>query len=142
MRSLSLYLLLLTVPTVAPAQTPLEGTAIQDRADLPHATGFVSRADNASHLLNAIGARARQAVVLSPKAQKKKVSGSFDLARPLDVLAKVSAELGLVWYSDGQSIYVYDADEQKNAVGRLRHTSAVVTLADLHLAMTNPDALT
>ncbi|WP_210130798.1 type III secretion system outer membrane ring subunit SctC [Stenotrophomonas rhizophila] len=129
MRSLTLYLLLLTVPSFAFAQTPLEGTAIQDRADLPHASGFVSRADSASHLLNAIGARARQAVVISPKALKKKVSGSFDLARPLDVLAKVSAELGLVWYSDGQSIYVYDADEQKNAVGRLRHTS-IATLSD------------
>lgn len=129
MRSLTLYLLLLTVPSFAFAQTPLEGTAIQDRADLPHASGFVSRADSASHLLNAIGARASQAVVISPKALKKKVSGSFDLARPLDVLAKVSAELGLVWYSDGQSIYVYDADEQKNAVGRLRHTS-IATLSD------------
>jgi type III secretion protein C len=129
MRSLTLYLLLLIVPSLAFAQTPLEGTAIQDRADLPHASGFVSRADNASHLLNALGARARQAVVISPKANKKKVSGSFDLARPFDVLAKVSAELGLVWYSDGQSIYVYDADEQKNAVGRLRHTS-IATLSD------------
>jgi len=129
MRSLTLYVLLLTVPSFAFAQTPLEGTAIQDRADLPHASGFVSRADSASHLLNAIGARARQAVVISPKALKKKVSGSFDLARPLDVLAKVSAELGLVWYSDGQSIYVYDADEQKNAVGRLQHTS-IATLSD------------
>ncbi len=129
MRSLSLFLLLLFVSAPALAQTPLEGTAISDRADLPHATGFVSRADSADHLLNAIGARARQAVVISPKAHKKKVSGSFDLARPFDVLAKVTAELGLVWYSDSTSIYVYDASEQKNAVGRLRSTS-VATLAD------------
>jgi type III secretion protein C len=127
MRFLSLFLLFL--PIAAAAQTPLEGTAIQDRADLPHATGFVSRADSADHLLNAIGVRARQAVVLSPKAQRKKVSGNFDLARPFDVLTKVASELGLVWYSDGQSIYVYDASEQKNSVGRLRSTS-VATLSD------------
>ena len=111
------------------AQTPLEGTAISDRADLPHASGFVSRSDSAEHLLNAIGAKARQAVVVSAKAQRKKVSGSFDLARPFEVLNKVSAEVGLVWYSDNQSIYVYEASEQKNAVGRLRSTS-VATLND------------
>jgi type II secretory pathway component GspD/PulD (secretin) len=128
MRFLPLFLLLLPV-AVASAQTPLEGTAIQDRADVPHAAGFVSRGDSADHLLNAIGARMRQAVVVSPKAQRKKVSGNFDLARPFDVLTKVASEVGLVWYSDGQSIYVYDASEQKNAVGRLRSTS-VATLAD------------
>jgi len=129
MRSVPLYLLLLSFTLSAAAQTPLEGTAITDRADLPHASGFVSRADSADHLLNAIGVRARQALVISPKAQKKKVTGSFDLARPFDVLAKVTAELGLVWYSDGTSIYVYDASEQKNALGRLRSTS-VATLSD------------
>ncbi len=129
MRSLSLYLLLLLATAPALAQTPLENTPITDRADLPHASGFVSRADSADHLLNAIGVRARQALVISPKAQKKKVTGSFDLERPFDVLAKITAELGLVWYSDSTSIYVYDASEQKNAVGRLRSTS-VATLAD------------
>jgi type III secretion system YscC/HrcC family outer membrane pore protein len=129
MRYLTLYLLLLPLSFLASAQTPLEGTAIVDRADLPHAAGFVSRADSVNHLLNAIGARARQAVVISPKAQKKKISGNFDLARPFDVLGKVSAEIGLVWYSDGQSIFVYDADEQKTSLGRLRSTS-VATLSD------------
>lgn len=129
MRYLPLSLLLLLSTGSIHAQTPLEGTAITDRADLPHASGFVSRADSADHLLNAIGVRARQPLVISPKAQKKKISGSFDLARPFDVLAKVTAELGLIWYSDSTSIYVYDASEQKNAVGRLRSTS-VATLAD------------
>ncbi|WP_282296403.1 type III secretion system outer membrane ring subunit SctC [Stenotrophomonas sp. PS02289] len=135
MRSLPYSLLFVTVVAlvasapVVRAQTPLEGTAISDRADLPHASGFVSRAESAEHLLNAIGAKARQAVVVSAKAQRKKVSGSFDLARPFEVLNKVSADVGLVWYSDNQSIYVYEASEQKNAVGRLRSTS-VATLND------------
>ena len=135
MRSLPYSLLLSTAialvvgASAVHAQTPLEGTAISDRADLPHASGFVSRSDSAEHLLNAIGAKARQAVVVSAKAQRKKVSGSFDLARPFEVLNKVSAEVGLVWYSDNQSIYVYEASEQKNAVGRLRSTS-VATLND------------
>jgi type III secretion system outer membrane ring protein len=123
------FLLSATGATAVSAQTPLEGTAIADRADLPHANGFVSRAESAEHLLNAIGAKARQAVVVSAKAQRRKVSGSFDLSRPLEVLNKVSADVGLVWYSDTQSIYVYEASEQKNAVGRMRHSS-LATLND------------
>lgn len=126
---LSCALAVLVGAPVASAQTPLEGTAISNRADLPHATGFVSRAESAEHLLNAIGAKARQAVVVSTKAQRKKVSGSFNLSRPFEVLNKVSADVGLVWYSDNQSIYVYEASEQKNSLGRLRSTS-VATLND------------
>ncbi|MEG2805977.1 type III secretion system outer membrane ring subunit SctC [Stenotrophomonas sp.] len=126
------FLLLLLLPLslcTAAAQTPLEGTALTSREDLPHATGFVARGDGVEHLLNAVGARSRQAVVISANARKKRLTGSFDLARPLQVLSTVSAELGLVWYSDGQSIYVYEAGEQKNAVGRLRSTS-LATLVD------------
>jgi len=122
------FSLLVTLAS-AHAQTPLEGTPITDRADLPHADGFVSRGESVELLLNAIGAAARQPVVVSTQARKKRVSGNFNLARPTDTLSKVSADAGLVWYSDGQSIYVYDATEQKNAVGRLRSTS-LATLTD------------
>lgn len=129
MRFLLIALTLLVTLANAQAQTPLEGTPVTDRADLPHADGFVSRGESVELLLNAIGAAARQPVVVSTQARKKRVSGNFNLARPTDTLSKVSADAGLVWYSDGQSIYVYDATEQKNAVGRLRSTS-LATLTD------------
>ncbi|HGK7302841.1 TPA: type III secretion system outer membrane ring subunit SctC [Stenotrophomonas maltophilia] len=129
MRFFFIALSLLVTLASAHAQTPLEGTPITDRADLPHADGFVSRGESVELLLNAIGAAARQPVVVSTQARKKRVSGNFNLARPTDTLSKVSADAGLVWYSDGQSIYVYDATEQKNAVGRLRSTS-LATLTD------------
>lgn len=123
MRS-TLLLILLLLPSVdGLAQTPLEGTAISSRADLPHDSGFVSRGESSDHLFNAIGTRTRQAIVISNKAKKKRVTGNFNLGQPLQVLSKVTAELGLVWYSDNQSIYIYDAAEQKNAVGRLRSSS-------------------
>ncbi|WP_294995661.1 type III secretion system outer membrane ring subunit SctC [uncultured Stenotrophomonas sp.] len=125
----SLVLLLAMSATAAQAQTPLEGTALTTRADLPHDKGFVARNENVQSLLGAVAAQAGQAAVVSTKASRKRVSGSFDLDRPMQVLATVSADLGLVWYSDGQSIYVYEASEQKNAVGRLRSTS-LATLND------------
>lgn len=124
-----LLLLLVFASAPASAQTPLEGTNIADRGDLPHAEGFVSRGESADLLLNAIGARARQPVVVSTLARKKRITGNFNLARPMEVLSKVAGDAGLVWYSDSQSIYVYDATEQKNAVGRLR-SSSLASLTD------------
>lgn len=100
----SLVLLLAMSATAAQAQTPLEGTALTTRADLPHDKGFVARNENVQSLLGAVAAQAGQAAVVSTKASRKRVSGSFDLDRPMQVLATVSADLGLVWYSDGQSI--------------------------------------
>lgn len=125
---ISLLALLLIAATVS-AQTPLEATSISSRADLPHANGFVARGESADHLFNAVGAQMRQSVIVSRSAQKKRVTGNFNLQSPQQVLSSVSAELGLVWYSDQQSVYIYDATEQKNAVGRLR-SSSLATLND------------
>ena len=120
---------LCSLAILAHAQTPLEGTPITRRGDLPHTQGFVSRGDSAALLLNALGAKMNLAVVVSSKAQKKKVSGSFDLGNARRVLDQLSAETGLVWYSDNQTLYVYDAAETQNAIGQLRHAS-LATLRD------------
>ncbi|WP_319802526.1 secretin N-terminal domain-containing protein, partial [Candidatus Symbiopectobacterium sp. NZEC135] len=74
-------------------------------------------------IFDAISAAMRKPVILSKLAARKKVTGEFDLSRPQDVLVSVSEQLGLIWYSDGQAIYVYDATEMRNAVIVLRNTS-------------------
>lgn len=140
MKKLHLFLCFATACAIANgalAQTPLEGTHIQRSGGLPYPAGFVSNGDSVALLLNAIGARMRQPVVVSATARKNKLSGNFDLSEPKKTLDKVSAELGLLWYSDGQSLYVYDASETRSTVGHMRNAS-IATLneflrkADLH----------
>ncbi|WP_445147332.1 type III secretion system outer membrane ring subunit SctC [Dyella sp. Tek66A03] len=116
-------LFLLIASGAAFAEPPLEGTHIQRHGDLPHRQGFVSRDDSVTLLLNALGSQLKQPVVVSAKAQKRKVSGSFDLDQPAKAIGRLSGELGLIWYSDGQSLYVYDASEIRNAIGHMRHAS-------------------
>jgi type III secretion system outer membrane ring protein len=111
------------------AQTPLEGTTITRQSDIQNEQGFVSRGDSVSLVLDALGARKHLSVIVSSLAQKKKVSGDFDLGQPDKVLEWLQEKLGLVSYSDGQSLYIYDATEMRNAVGHMQFAS-IATLRD------------
>lgn len=108
------------------ARVPLEGTAISQRGSLSGGEHFVARGDGVSALLNAVAAQMKLPLVLSSRAQKKRVEGRFALATPRAVLDQISRDLGLVWYSDAQTLYVYEAGETRNAVGHMQHASVAV----------------
>lgn len=112
--------------SAAAARVPLEGTAISQRGALGEGAHFVARGDGVSALLNAVAAQMQLPVVVSSRAQKKRVEGSFALAAPRAVLDQLSRDLGLVWYSDAQTLYVYEAAETRNAVGHMQHASVAV----------------
>lgn len=108
---------------------PLEGTPITRQSDIENEQGFVSRGDSVSLLLDALGARKHLAVIVSTHARKKKVSGDFDLAQPDKIIEWLQKNLGLISFSDGQSLYVYDATEMENAVAHMQYAS-IATLRD------------
>lgn len=108
------------------AEVPLEHTPIPRRGDLSADATFVSRGDGVMLLLQSVAAQMKRPVIVSTRAQKKRVEGSFSLREPRQVLDQVTRDLGLVWYSDGQTLYVYDAGETRNAVGHMQHASIAV----------------
>ena len=59
-------------------------------------------------------------VIVSKVAAVKRIGGSFDLRTPQRTFERVSAQMGLIWYSDGQAIYLYDASEIKSAMMSLQ----------------------
>lgn len=99
--------------------TPLEHTSVTRRGDLAADATFVSRGDGVTLLLQQLAAQMQVSVIVSNKAQKKRVEGSFALRQPRPVLDHVARDLGMVWYNDGQTLYVYDASETRNAVGHM-----------------------
>jgi len=127
---LALVLASVALPWSAVAQqtddTPLEGTAITRRGAPADGSRFVARGDGVSALLNALAAQMDLPVVVSSKAQKKRVEGTFGLGDPRAVLNQLTRDLGLIWYSDAQTLYVYDASETRNAVGHLQYASIAV----------------
>lgn len=133
-RTLSLFALLaastLLTPLPAQSQTnadiPLENTPIRHRGELSEDATFVSRGDGVSLLLQSVAAQMKLPVIVSARAQKKRIQGSFNLTEPRALLDQIARDVGLIWYSDGQTLYVHDASETRNAVGHMQHASLAV----------------
>jgi type II secretory pathway component GspD/PulD (secretin) len=80
------------------------------------AVGYVARKDSLRTFFNALSARLKKPVIVSQKASRKQISGDFDLANPQALLESIATRVGLIWYHDGQTIYVYDAAEIRSAM--------------------------
>ena len=100
----------------AHAQIPLEEAAPSARDELTHVKGFISKQDSVGIVINALAAQMKKPAIVSAKAAKKQVTGSFDLTEPGAVLAQLESDLNLTWYSDGLSLYVYDSVEMRSLV--------------------------
>jgi len=96
---------------------------LSDAAPEPKTSGFVAKNEGIQVLFNALSSELKRPFVLSKLAQKKTITGNFDISQPYKFLEKFSNQIGLVWYDDGQSIYVYDNSELKNSVVILRYAS-------------------
>lgn len=82
--------------------------------------GYVARNESISSLLETMGYYLTKPVIVSKIAARKQVSGRFDFDDADRTLDQLSRKLGLIWYSDGTTIYVYDASEMRNAVVTLQ----------------------
>lgn len=96
---------------------------VPDTAAAPKTSGFVAKNESIQVLFNALSSEAKRPFVLSKLAQKKTITGDFDISQPYKFLEKFSNQVGLAWFDDGQTIYVYDNSELKNSVVIMRHSS-------------------
>ncbi|EDS3841754.1 type III secretion system outer membrane ring subunit SctC [Citrobacter portucalensis] len=84
-------------------------------------SGYVAKNDSLSSFFEAMAARLNASVIVSKMAARKSITGNFDFNNPDKLLDKLSLQLGLIWYFDGQAIYIYDASEMRNAVVSLQN---------------------
>jgi len=113
-------LLCLCLALLAPANTVFAAET-QTPIQSARASGFVANKDSLQVLFNALSSKLGKPVILSQKVMRKQVSGEFDLDSPWGALTRLADQLGLIWYFDGQAVYVYDANELKNSVVSLRN---------------------
>ncbi|WP_279205328.1 type III secretion system outer membrane ring subunit SctC [Obesumbacterium proteus] len=85
--------------------------------------GYVAKNENLRTFFVAMSSGLQQPIIVSKQAARKQISGDFDFSDPQALLENISQRLGLIWYHDGQAIYVYDASEMRNAVISLRTMS-------------------
>lgn len=78
--------------------------------------GYVARQENLRTFFDALSASLGKPVILSKAAARRTISGEFSLVAPQQTLERIVRQMALIWYSDGQALYVYEAIEAKNAV--------------------------
>ncbi|CAI3807096.1 Type 3 secretion system secretin [Pseudomonas sp. MM223] len=78
--------------------------------------GYVARQEGLRTFFDALSASLGQPVILSKAAARRTISGDFSLAAPQQTLERIVRQMALIWYSDGQTLYVYEASEAKSAV--------------------------
>jgi type III secretion protein C len=78
--------------------------------------GYVARQEGLRTFFDALSASLDKPVILSKAAARRTISGDFSMVAPQQTLERVVRQMGLIWYSDGQTLYVYEAAEAKSAV--------------------------
>lgn len=89
--------------------------------------GYVAREQGARVFFTELSGPLGKPVIVSKAAAAKRISGEFDLSSAQRTFERISAQMGLIWYSDGQTIYLYDASESKSSIASL-HTLTVTRL--------------
>ncbi|POF42093.1 EscC/YscC/HrcC family type III secretion system outer membrane ring protein [Pseudomonas laurylsulfativorans] len=85
-----------------------------------NADQYVAREQSVRTFFSELSGPLGKPVIISKAASAKRISGSFDLRAPQRTFERVSAQMGLIWYSDGQAIYLYDAAEVKSSMMSLQ----------------------
>jgi type III secretion protein C len=73
-------------------------------------------------------------VILSPASKKLEISGQFDLTNPMQALKSFCYDMGLIWYFDGQALYVYRQEELGSTLVRLQQLTVDELVRALHEA--------
>jgi type II secretory pathway component GspD/PulD (secretin) len=81
---------------------------------------YVAREQSARTFFTELSGPLGKPVIVSKAASAKRISGAFDLRSPQRTFERLSTQMGLIWYSDGQAIYLYDASEVKSSMVSLQ----------------------
>ncbi|OPA99749.1 EscC/YscC/HrcC family type III secretion system outer membrane ring protein [Pseudomonas fluorescens] len=87
------------------------------------AESYQAKDDSLHTLFTALSVPLGLPVVVSRDVARTRISGTFDLGAAQQTLALIAEQQRLIWYSDGQAFYVYDAAEAKSTAVALRHIS-------------------
>ncbi len=85
--------------------------------------GYVSNNESISGFFNAFSSQVNKPVILSKLAARKKISGEISLVNPRLQLDTVCNRLGLIWYSNNATLYIYDSSEIVSRIVTMRNIS-------------------
>lgn len=77
---------------------------------------FTANNKSVDFVFKAISSKTNKPFIVSSRAKKYSVTGRFDLNRPMEMVERITHDLGLIWYFDGSIYYIYEASEAKTAI--------------------------
>lgn len=89
---------------------------------------YVAHKEDLKSFFESVGSRTGKAVIVSKQASKKQIDGKFNLNSPMDLIDMLSKEMGLIYYTDNNVIYIYDNSEMKSSLIFLQNS----TLSELN----------
>lgn len=85
--------------------------------------GYIANQESVKGIFGALSSHIKKPIILSKLAARKVISGTFNVEKPQNLMEELSHKLGLIWYQDGETIYVYDSSEMRSEVIALQNTS-------------------
>lgn len=89
--------------------------------EIPVRNGYVASKEGLRSFFEAMSPFLDKPIIVSKAASKKQITGNFDFLDPMGVLEDLSRQMGLVWYSDGKSVFIYDNAELQHSLFMLRN---------------------
>lgn len=102
--AITLWLVCSAIPMIVGAAPTREGE------------GYMARQESLRTFFDALSASLGKPIVVSKAVARKTITGEFSLQQPQRTLEKITRQMGLIRYDDGQTVYLYDAAEAKSTV--------------------------
>ncbi|VVP32277.1 Protein InvG [Pseudomonas fluorescens] len=80
------------------------------------AEGYIARQESLRTFFDALSSELGRPVVVSKAVAKRTITGQFSLRDPSQTLQRIARQMALIWYTDGQAYYIYEASEAKSTV--------------------------
>ncbi|WP_097139889.1 MULTISPECIES: type III secretion system outer membrane ring subunit SctC [unclassified Pseudomonas] len=78
--------------------------------------GYVARQESLRAFFDALSAPLGKPIVVSQAVARRSISGEFSFSDAQQTLQRITQQMALIWYSDGQTLYMYEAAEAKSKV--------------------------
>lgn len=80
---------------------------------------YIASDNGLRQFFDMLGGAIGKPIIVSDKAARKRVSGTFNLEKPYSLLKQLAIKTSIIWYDDGNAIYVYDSNEIQSKIVRL-----------------------
>lgn len=106
-------------------------SSIYDNGSQGEENIYVAHNNSVQQIFYVLGGLLHKPVIVSTLAAQKRITGDFNLTNPWKSVSSISDKIGLIWYFDGSSIYIYDAEEIKSKVIKLSYAPFIRLLSYL-----------